>query len=358
MYQNYDVVVVGAGPAGSTAAYYLAKKNVKVLLVDRQDFPRHKACGGALINCRKWPFENYIAIKEELRSCEVQKALFYWHKKYVCEKTVDHLFDQVKRHEFDNLLLEEAIKRGASFRRFHVKSITPESRGNNLRYALADDKEHIIAKQIIGADGFNGVTAKFLGNPRTAYGLCQEYDIVCDKIDRKSRFFFLWGRELGYAWIFPTFEGYYAGLGFIGKTRKRLRFYLDDFMEYIIQQGLIPKHHTVRKMFGGPDPVAVVPNYCDKHIVLCGDSMGLVSQLAGDGIYYAMKSGKIAAEAYKEETMEDYGKLIKPVIDEVSLFRKIPPKSLGMFLARLILLAMTRSHTAQDLVFKKFFMRQ
>ena len=62
----YDVIVIGGGPAGSTAAYYLAKnEGLKILIADKADFPRHKACGGALGRAKDWPYEfdNYSEIK-------------------------------------------------------------------------------------------------------------------------------------------------------------------------------------------------------------------------------------------------------------------------------------------------------
>jgi len=183
-----------------------------------------------------------------------------------------------------------------------------------------------------------------------------EYDLVCDKIDRRSRFFFLWGNELGYAWLFPTFEGYYVGLGYIGKTQKKVRSYLDDFLQHSTREGFLPEKYAIRGIFGGPDPVSVVPRYCERGIVLCGDSMGLVSQLAGDGIYYAMQSGRLAARAFTERNLAAYKELVNPLVRQVTVCGRIPPRPVAMAAAHAALLAM-RFAPLRRAICRRFFLR-
>ncbi|MBW2629234.1 MAG: FAD-dependent oxidoreductase, partial [Deltaproteobacteria bacterium] len=122
---QFDVVVVGAGPAGSTAAYHLAG-SLDVLVVDKTSFPRHKACGGALIRCHDWPaeFPNYAEIKPHLRAHPNEHVCLHADRTPWWECSGTHFFDHVHRYDFDDLLLRAALdKPGVSFRVFDVKSL-------------------------------------------------------------------------------------------------------------------------------------------------------------------------------------------------------------------------------------------
>ena len=107
-----DVVVVGAGPAGSTAAYHLAEPGThSVLIVDRVPFPRHKACGGALLGSRDWSLElpNYAEIEGELRAHSVDRVRIHVDRRPWWEGRGQHFFDQVHRIDFDDALLRAAL---------------------------------------------------------------------------------------------------------------------------------------------------------------------------------------------------------------------------------------------------------
>lgn len=109
--KQYDIIIVGAGPAGSTAAYYI--NNLQVLIIDKFDFPRDKACGGGLLNSRDWhlEFENFKKIEKQLQKFSTSSIKAYWNKMPVASFFPNHFFDQVKRSEFDNLLLQESLKK-------------------------------------------------------------------------------------------------------------------------------------------------------------------------------------------------------------------------------------------------------
>ncbi|MEW6221611.1 MAG: NAD(P)/FAD-dependent oxidoreductase [Thermodesulfobacteriota bacterium] len=357
MGETFDVVVVGAGPAGSTAAYCLARAGARVLVVDRHDFPRHKACGGALFGCRDWPFANFLAIRDRLPTRPVSEAVFYHDRRPVCGLRQEGLFEHAERLRLDHLLLEEALAAGARFRRLPVKRLAPRGEGRR-GYLLAGDHEAVTARFVIGADGFAGVTSRFLGNPRGPFGRCLEYDIEAEPRTRASHFFVLWGGELGYAWLFPTRDGYYAGLGFIGRTRQGLRPLLDGLLRHCVNEGLLPHQHRVRRLFGGPDPVAVVPRLAGPDLLLCGDAMGLVSQLSGDGIFFAMASGEQAAAAWgAPDPASRYRQLVQPLIRRATVCRRIPGKAASLMLARLALAGMAWLPSFRQLVFRKFFQR-
>lgn len=331
--EKYDVIIVGAGPAGSTAAFYI--ENLKVLIIDKSSFPRHKACGGGLMSSKDWhlEFENYNRIKEKLKSFSCNSIKMYWNKMLVAKCDFKHLFDQVSRYEFDNLLLKEALKKeNVNFLKFDLQAIKKEALGGKSVYKLSDGKRELGADYIIGADGMHSKVSKFLGNEnhkRHQFGYCMEYEISCKKEDLNVHVVAGYSWEIGYGWIFPTADGYQVGIGIIRKPRKSIDYYLNDFLKWSLKEGLIPKKHAIKKTFGGALPLKVVKNYCTDNVLLCGDAMGLVKLLTGEGIYYAMQSGKAAGQALSENQKDlkrRYQKKIRPFIWDTFLTPYVPPK--------------------------------
>jgi geranylgeranyl reductase family protein len=334
----YDVVVVGAGPAGSTAAYYI--DGLKTLIVDRYDFPRHKACGGGLMSSRDWhlEFKNFANIESKIESVHSNNTFrMYWNKTFVTARRFRHFFDQVSRSEFDHLLLQEALKKeNVTFQRFALQTIRRVTMDGKNGYIVADGKREIFTSFVVGADGMLSKVGEFLGNKprkRHQYGVCLEYDIVCEKTSNDVMGSTGWGYEIGYSWIFPTKKGYYVGVGMVREPREVMQAYLDRYLAWSVEKGWIPKEHTVARTFGAMIPLKVVKRYCSDGVMLCGDAMGTVCVLIGEGVYFAMKSGKIAGQTLSDSTegiRRRYQKSIRPVIKAVSLTPYIPPKFLTL----------------------------
>ena len=332
--EAYDVIVVGAGPAGSTAAYYL--DGLRTLIVDRFDFPRHKSCGGGLMGARDWrlEFENFAKIESKITSAYPNHIFrMYWHKTFVAARRFKHFFDQVSRAEFDHLLLQEALKKNnVGFRKFALQTMSRGTLGGKKGYFLSDGTTEIFAEKVIGADGMMSRVSRFLGNPQRArhqYGICLEYDIECEKISDDVSVSAGYGYEIGYSWIFPTTRGYYVGLGMVREPRRSMQQYLDEYVAWTIEKGWLPREHTIKKTFGASIPLKVTRRQCSDGVLLCGDALGAVSILIGEGIYFAMKSGKIAGQTLsesREDLRRRYREAIRPVIHEVSLTPYIPPK--------------------------------
>lgn len=332
--EMFDVIVVGAGPAGSTAAYYI--DGLKTLIIDRYDFPRHKACGGGLMSARDWhlEFENFAKIESQIESAHSNNTVrMFWNKTFVTARRFKHFFDQVDRSEFDHLLLKEAIaKENVSFQKFALKLIRVEMVNGKRGYIVSDGEREIFTSFIIGADGMLSKVSEFLGNKqrkRHQYGICLEYDITCEKPSNDAIGSAGWGYEIGYSWIFPTRKGYYVGVGMVRESREIAQRYLERYLAWSVEKGWIPKDHTITRVFGSVIPLKVVNRYCSDTVILCGDAMGTVSILIGEGIYFAMKSGKIAGQtlsASTENLCKRYRKNVRSVVKAVSLTPYIPPK--------------------------------
>ncbi|MFC1617852.1 geranylgeranyl reductase family protein [Patescibacteria group bacterium] len=322
----YDVIIVGAGPAGSTAAYYLRGK--KVLIIDKENFPRYKACGGGLLNSRDWvdEFENFEAIRDKLKYLSVEKGRIYLDRTFLFSRNT-HFFDQIDRAEFDHLLLAVAChKRNVEFRKFQVRKI---ERAREY-VIISDGQEKIRARQIVGADGAHSIVSRFLGNKpydKNQCAPCVGLEIECEKILQVAHISFLWAKGIGFAWVFPTLNGYNIGLGYARGMPLPSKKYLENFIAFCTRQKIIPADYQIRQKFAGIDPLHVPQQWCDEQIFLTGDALGLVYQYNGEGIYFAMKSGKILGQVLSEgneNTAERYREKIKPVIKRVRVTSWIP----------------------------------
>lgn len=330
---QFDVIVVGGGPAGATAAYSLAESgSLDVLVVDRSSFPRHKTCGGALLGSRDWAteFPIYAELEPEINGHPNEHFVFCFDKYVWWEGSGTHFFDHIHRDEFDNLLLEAALKKpGVSFRIFHVKSTERLADG---RIRLSDGVDSIEARAVIGADGVSGPMSKAVGNPKrikNASGICFVHHLVCERQHEKAYIFYLWDGDLGYSYLFPANDGYYVGVGYLGMDGKKVRQHLADLIAYCVDSGLLPREYTLHRQSGAVAPATVVDCVAKDGILLVGDAAGLLSQINGEGIYYAMKSGQIAASILSESfdrAASRYRDAVQPLVDEVSYVKTIYPR--------------------------------
>ncbi len=340
----YDVVVVGAGPAGSTAAYELAGTG-DVLVVDKVPFPRHKACGGALCRSHDWPsvFPNFAEIEAELTRQPCQQLRLFHDRRPWWEGSGSHFFDHVHRYELDHLLLRAALARtGISFEVFRLRSLRRRDDG---LLELSDGARQLLARAVIGADGVSSVVSRSLGNPRRGLdraGRCCEVDLVCDKPHDDSLVFYLWQGEPGYGWVFATVDGYYVGVGLLGEAGRGARRRLDELIAHCVSEGFLPKEHRTRHVFGGLAPATVGPAVADGRVLLVGDAAGLLHQISGEGISYAMRSGQLAARVLGSKSTSpahEYRRAIEPLVREVTYLRTLRPRLLGGALSSYLQLA-------------------
>ena len=357
----YDIVVIGAGPAGSTAAFYI--KNKKTLIIDKFSFPRFKACGGGLLNSKDWhlEFENYKKIENKLKKYPSKELVIYSNKKRLFTNKTNHLWDHINRKEFDNLLLKESLKKkNVNFKKFNVEKIEREKD----YYVLVNKiNKKIKTKKIIGADGWNSIVSNFLGNKRRTnkdYAMCIEYEIECKKKTKSNHAFYFFNKIYGYAWLFPTEQGYYVGLGTIKKTKKNLKVYLDEFLEYVARKNLIPKGYNIKNFFGAPDPLKKSKKFASESIILCGDALGVVKQPTGEGIYYALLSGKIAGLVMNDNFNigENYKNQIEPVLKETNYIKRFPQKIFFLILSSLMVFLLKHSKRIRGKIANKFLRRE
>jgi geranylgeranyl reductase family protein len=302
----HDIIVIGAGPSGSTAARFLAKSGLDVCLIDKDEFPRDKPCGGGFSRSIIDDF-SYLKSRttEFLKGVARLGVLHSPNRHIVLEGRVDMAL--ALRMDFDYVLFQEAVSAGAStFTNTRAKKVSVHDTKVSVELA---NGETVQGKIIIGADGVTSMVAREVGlNKRwpsssvTACRVCEVPASTQDILDRysndlKYHFFANFGNQPGYGWIFPKQETINIGLGIVGTHARGLPRTFDIFVRYLKKRDFLPKNADVSASKGALVPTAgpIKQTVVDR-CLLVGDSAGHVSPLTGGGIGHAMKAGRYAAQ--------------------------------------------------------------
>ncbi len=311
----YDVIVAGMGPAGSMAAYDLAVKGLKVLALDKERFPRYKSCGG----CVSVKVDSIIDfdIKELIEDTVSGISFTFKSKRQIDVDSKRPIAYNVSRDRFDAFLVDKAAEAGVEIID-GTRVVSCVDNGDHVEVKTKTDKYK--ARFLIGADGANGVIGREALNmdyKHNHLSLTAEIPASPKEIERlKSRCLVDFGSvPYGYAWIFPKTETLSVGIaGYSPKVKGRIKEYYNEFVE---------SHPVLR---GLPRPATkgwFIPVYHGKdqtlykgRILVVGDAAHLVDPFLGEGIYYAMRSGQIAADSIEHDiggntqTLAHYGELI------------------------------------------------
>ncbi len=295
MLNQYDIIIVGAGPGGSTAAYYLARAGFKSLLLEKEKLPRYKPCGGGVTAKVKSVLDvDFTPTIEDT----IERLSVAFGSRNRFRLNLGHTLGwSVMRDKFDALLATSAAKAGAEVRDHSpVTRVVIEAEGVRVHTA----REELRASVLIGADGANGLVARAAGLQNTrvcAAALEAEMDLPSAAVEMwRGVWHFDYGAiPGGYGWIFPKAEHLSVGIGkFLrGGARPNLRQTLQRYLasEPTLQAPkniLLRGHLLPMRDYGEPLHAA--------RVLLVGDAAALVDPFTGEGIYAAIKSGKMAAE--------------------------------------------------------------
>ncbi|MEK6791907.1 MAG: geranylgeranyl reductase family protein [Deltaproteobacteria bacterium] len=293
----YDAIVVGLGPAGSTAAYYLASAGLSVLAVDKARFPRHKSCGGCVS-------AKITRILDFDISATVEQTVSGIGFTYKYERAVEVMSDKpigfnVRRDRFDHFLVKKAEAAGAQIiELLRVNSLSDDGRRVTVR---CDDKRAFSAAFLIGADGASGVVGRgyFGFNPREcAVSITSE--IPCDPSSLKgldNKVIAEFGSiPFGYGWIFPKKESLSIG---VAADTARLGAGIKRYFNEFVSRHEMLKGLDVNARDGWMVPVHYTdsPQAVKGRALIAGDTGHLVDPFLGEGIYYAALTGRAAAQA-------------------------------------------------------------
>ncbi|HEY4809682.1 MAG TPA: geranylgeranyl reductase family protein [Solirubrobacteraceae bacterium] len=287
--EQFEAIVVGAGPAGSSAAYRLTRAGARVLLLDKARFPREKPCGGAISTraARELPFDPQPVVEHVVDRME----LSYRGGRPFVRGRHSRLAYMTQRRRLDHFLIEQAMDAGTDFRDGATVTEISE-RGARV------DGQWIESDLLIGADGTNGPTAGSLDlADERIYGVALEGNLA-HRLTNPERWQSTVVIELGtipggYCWIFPKGDHINIGVGGWQSTGPTLRKHLKEFckrrgFDYSMLQNMrgyrLPARHPNAGLARG-------------RALLVGDAAGLVDPLWGDGIYAALVSSKLASAA-------------------------------------------------------------
>jgi geranylgeranyl reductase family protein len=309
--ERFDVLVVGAGPAGSATAIHLARGGARVLLADKARFPRDKPCGGGLTG-------------RALRAlpCPVDAVVEHVVDRFELRLRYRHSFERAgnepmilmtQRRRLDAYLADQAATAGADLR--------DASRVEDL-VATTDAVEatvggrRVSAGVAVGADGANGIVAKAAGlGEEIVRGVALEGNVPWGLLD-PARYRHRAVVELGvvpggYGWVFPKGDHANLGVGGWASEGPRLRSHLERLADAhgvsIEALSDVKGHRLPMRPLGAAPAVG--------RMLLVGDAAGLVDPLSGDGMYEAFVSARLAAEAILTGRLDDYATRLAETLD-------------------------------------------
>lgn len=300
----FDLIVVGAGPAGASAARSAAKSGLKTLLLEKERLPRNKLCGGGITS--KVLAKLDFTLPKELIEYEARATRLHVGEGIHHFETDETLVYMTSRARFDLFLTEKAVEAGAELRdKSPVHGI--EARGSHVEAKTSNGSFE--SKILIGADGMGGPTARAGGfyerwkPDQVSYAIESEVYVgekaVQDFIGDLPYFDLYFGvSPAGYGWVFPKDDHLTVG---VGCRLSRLRNGMELFNGFIgkvpeLAAFNIPKPQAHLIPLGG---ATRVPSAGDR-MLLAGDCAGFAEPMLGEGIYFSIWGGQIAAQVATE----------------------------------------------------------
>lgn len=327
---TYDLIIIGAGPAGSTAALFAKKNNLKTLLLEKDTFPRDKICGDAVSG-------KSMSVLLELGLLEAAKKLpgkiinsivFGSPSNYrvnielvANEKKGIPAALAIKREIFDNFLFEKAKAcADVCIENFKVTDVILNDnfvKGVKGIKKGSSESQEFYAPLVLGADGYNSIIARKTGlydlDPKHWVVALRQYYKNIKDLQSQLEIYYVKEAQPGYFWIFPLQDGYAnIGVGVLHKAIKDKKLNLKDILQKTINSSSFKDRFKDASPMEDPRgwnlPVASKHrvNYGNGFMLL-GDAAGLIDPFTGEGIGNALYSAKFAVEtAVNAKIHNDY----------------------------------------------------
>ena len=305
-----DVLVVGAGPAGSSTAIHLARAGARVLLADQARFPRDKPCGGGLTGraLKQIPVDPSPVVARDVDRFELRLR----YGASFARSHSEPLIRMTQRRRLDMFVAEHAAAAGVELRDGTRVEVT-EVAEDGVSARVGD--EVVRADVLVGADGANGVVARAAEvGAEIVRGVALEGNVPLDALAgeyERTAVIELVVVPGGYGWVFPKGDHANLGVGGWGSEGPRLRDHLGRLAR---EHGLslddltdVRGHRLPMRRLGTPAGKG--------RALLVGDAAGLVDPLSGDGMYEAFVSARLAADAVLTGDLDGYTAALAAVLD-------------------------------------------
>ncbi|MFC5721576.1 geranylgeranyl reductase family protein [Streptomyces gamaensis] len=294
----WDVIVVGAGPAGSSAARAAAAAGRRVLLLEKSGLPRYKTCGGGIIGPSRDALPPGFALPLRER---VHAVTFSLDGRLVrTRRSRRMLFGLVNRAEFDAALVEAAQQAGAEVRTgvtvSRVEQHGPAVPDRRTVAVVLGDGTTLLARAVVGADGSAGRIGAHVGVKLDQVDLGLEAEIPVPPTvaeDWAGRVLIDWGPIPGsYGWVFPKGDTLTVGVISARGDGAATKRYLQDFIARLGLAGFEPSISSghLTRCRADDSPLS------RGRVIVCGDAAGLLEPWTREGISYALRSGRLAGE--------------------------------------------------------------
>jgi geranylgeranyl reductase family protein len=309
---SFDAVVVGAGPAGAIAAYELGKAGLRTALLEKQRLPRDKTCGGGLTLkvVDIVPFDLGPVIERTISNIQLS-----WRMRRQAVLRGDKpLIHFVRRHRFDAYLVEQALATG-NVQLFDGVRATAIDEKSDVAVVSTAAHGDFAGRFVLGADGANGVIGRSIGLLRDRLLLAGvESEVAVDAATMdiwKDRAGIDVGSIAGgYGWVFPKGEHLNIGVGcfapMTGAQHHVTHYERQHFLYWLPRARLVGRRGATLPLRLPGAPIQT------RRVMLIGDAAGLVEAFTGEGIYWALRSGRLAGRAIvaaanaAAETVPDY----------------------------------------------------
>ncbi|MBQ3284091.1 MAG: FAD-dependent oxidoreductase [Ruminococcus sp.] len=318
MDQHFDTVIIGAGPAGMGCGITLQKDHHNVCVIDKAVFPRNKTCAG-LVTGKTYRLIKELFDGEEFDSlfcCTADTVKLYRKTELLASAPIKNSARLVNRIEFDNALVERYKALGGI--------ILEGERNIVIDYenhcVILSNGDHIGFQNIIFADGALSLSHHLLKFDKMEMAFGIEAYVPSEQFNTDSVDLYFDCIDDGYLWVFPHGETVCIGVANMYNKEIDYKKILTDFLEDI---GVDPnkQHYTGAFLpYGYVIPQEKLP----KNVILVGDAGGFTDPISGEGLFMALKTGMLAAEALADtDPKAAYLNSVKPIASIVKEGKKV-----------------------------------